>query len=101
MGTAAAGGSLDPQAGRAMDEAIAAGFAATGAFGPLERHEVRWTDQLTVSAFVARLSTHSNHRLLEHGDATRLHAAMIDGLGAPDTRMRISYTTFVLTTLRR
>ena len=83
------------------EEAIERSFAATDGFGPLERHEISWVDRLSVAKFVARLSTHSLHRLLEQTQAEQLHEAVVAELGSPSTMLELSYTTSVLTTRRR
>lgn len=80
---------------------VSAGLAATRSFGALERHDVAWTDRLTVGDFVARCSTHSSHRLLEPGVAADLHAAIIDEFGAADDMLDVGYTTWVLTAIRQ
>lgn len=85
----------------ALVERTEGGLLATAAFGPLQRHDVAWTDKLSVGALVDRLSTHSAHRLLPTTDARRLHDAVADDLGGLDARINLDYTTMVLTTCRR
>jgi SAM-dependent methyltransferase len=79
---------------------VAACFAATGAFGPLERHDVRWTDEITVAHLSARLSTHSGHRLLPPSVADELHDSLVTALGGPDRVVTVTYDTMALTTQR-
>jgi len=81
--------------------ATAAGLAAADAFAPLRRHDVAWTDQLTADRLVARLATHSGHRLLAPEIADELHADLVRGLGGPDAVITLAYTTMALTAHRR
>ncbi|MET0461150.1 MAG: class I SAM-dependent methyltransferase [Ilumatobacteraceae bacterium] len=80
---------------------IADAFAATGRFGDVEQLTVAWTDNVSVAALVARLSTQSLQRLLERDVAAALDEALTVELGGPDAVMGIEYSTLVLTTTRR
>lgn len=80
---------------------VTEGMDAAGAFTPLERHEVTWTDVVTVAHLVARWSTHSGHRLLSAEVADELHESLTIELGGPDRILSPAYTTMVLTSRRR
>lgn len=80
---------------------VTAGLVASGAFDDVERHDVGWTDELTVARLVARWSTHSGHRLLAVDVAEGLHETLTDQLGGPEQVVSLAYITMALTTRRR
>jgi hypothetical protein len=84
-----------------MDRTIADGFAATGAFGAVERHEFDWVDRVTVATVVQRLSTHSSHRLLSSDVGAAVRAALLHELGNADDVIDLVYITRVLTATRQ
>jgi SAM-dependent methyltransferase len=85
-----------------MDDTLE-GFAAVGGFEPMQRHEVFWSDTVTLDTLVARLSTSSSHRLLDPGVAARLHHAIAEDLADVGTggHLELAYTTTILTARRR
>lgn len=80
---------------------VTAGLVASDAFEDAERHDVGWTDELTVARLVARWSTHSGHRLLPTSVAEELHGTLTDLLGGPEQVVRLDYVTLALTARRR
>jgi SAM-dependent methyltransferase len=85
----------------ALVERVTTGLASSGSFHDPERHDVSWTDRLTVAQLVARWSTHSGHRLLAPDVADELHETLVDRLGGPEHVVTLDYVTMALTARRR
>jgi SAM-dependent methyltransferase len=77
------------------------GLEITDAFEPMHRHDIAWTEELSVAKLVDRLSTSSGHLLLPADVANRLHDRVADELGGRDAVLALDYTTMALTTRRR
>ena len=74
---------------------------ATGAFEEPEEWRYPWTARHTTAEWVARLPTHSDHRLLD--EATRA-ALLADVAAVVDARggvIEMAYEAYVVTAVRR
>ncbi|MEM9517538.1 MAG: class I SAM-dependent methyltransferase [Actinomycetota bacterium] len=97
---------LDESAGRYLDDPsfqtqIGDPLASTGAFAPLTRHEVTWTDELRVADVVQRLGTHSAHRLLAPDLQQAVGRELMSALGGETARWSLRYRTVVFSTRRK
>ena len=86
-------------ADRALYDRISEGFEGTRAFGPLQEVTVVWSDTVEVRRLVARLDSHSAHRLLPESLRAEVRSALAEALG--DGQLEMSYRTEVLTTTHR
>ena len=84
---------------RSLVHRIDVGFRHTGAFGPLQRHDIGWVDELPVGKLVDRLSTSSGHRLLG-APLTSASTTCSESIGNPNEVIVLNYTTMVLTACR-
>jgi SAM-dependent methyltransferase len=84
-----------------MERTIAEAFAATGAFDPVEAHNLGWVETVSGATYVQRLGTYSGHRLLSREVADTVHQALADELGTTDDPFPLAYTTRVLIARRR